>query len=92
VKGHRSVERRWALAKRSSIVAAVTCLVTGAWMIFDRFKDSTLQALEELRVFAEGRRGSLVYDAQVLVGLGKNEPAIEKLQWAVEEYPPTVIC
>jgi TolB-like protein len=47
------------------------------------------KALEELRVFAQGRRGTPIFDAQVLAGLGKNDLAIEKLKQAVEEYPPT---
>jgi len=48
------------------------------------------QALEELRVMAQVRRGSPMYDAQVLLALNENDRAIEQLQRVVDDYPALV--
>ncbi len=54
-------------------------------------RDEAQQALEELRVLSQSRRASPLYSAQVLLALGQRDQAIEHLQRAVAEYPPTVL-
>ncbi len=54
-------------------------------------REEAQKALEELRVLSQSPRGALTFSAEIMVALGETNRALEHLQRAVDEYPPTVL-
>jgi hypothetical protein len=54
-------------------------------------REQAQKALEDVRVMFQSRGGSGLSSAEIQLALGDTAGAMEQLQQAVAEYPPTVL-